>query len=113
VGDGLLSPANLAARFLSYYDPQFDALEVDATFYLTPAGYRVKGWQAKTPPNFLFALKTPREITHDRGLREADSLMNEFLPIISYSYPSVTQLWRRHLFEGQMPRNSRRLQNLS
>lgn len=32
--------------------------------------------------------------------------------IISYSRQSVTPLWRRHLFEGQMPRNSRRQQNL-
>jgi uncharacterized protein YecE (DUF72 family) len=65
--------------YLSYYATKFDALEVDATFYGTPAVSTVKNWNAKTPPNFRFALKTPQEITHERVLREADSLMNEFL----------------------------------
>ncbi len=72
-------PQTQPRDFLSYYATQFDTLEVDATFYRTPAVSTVKNWYAKTPSNFLFALKTPQEITHGRMLLEADLLMNEFL----------------------------------
>ncbi|MGB2634034.1 MAG: DUF72 domain-containing protein [Candidatus Acidiferrum sp.] len=72
-------PQTQPRDFLSYYATQFDALEVDATFYRTPAMSTVKNWYAKTPANFRFALKTPQEITHERVLLEADSPMNEFL----------------------------------
>jgi len=65
--------------YLSYYATQFPAVEVDATFYRIPSVSTVKGWYAKTPSEFLFALKTPQEITHERVLVDADSVMNEFL----------------------------------
>jgi uncharacterized protein YecE (DUF72 family) len=65
--------------YLSYYATQFNTLEVDATFYRIPAISTVKGWYAKTPADFLFALKTPQEITHERVLVDTDSTMNEFL----------------------------------
>jgi uncharacterized protein YecE (DUF72 family) len=65
--------------YLSYYATQFPSVEVDATFYRIPAISTVKGWYAKTPPDFLFALKTPQEITHERVLVDADSVMKEFL----------------------------------
>jgi len=72
-------PGTQSRDFLSYYATQFDTLEVDATFYRIPALSTVKGWYAKTPPHFLFALKTPQEITHERVLVDADSVMNDFL----------------------------------
>ena len=73
-------PAGTPSReYLTYYGTQFDTVEVDATFYRIPATSTVKGWYAKTPPNFLFALKTPQEITHERVLVDADSLLTEFL----------------------------------
>jgi len=67
--------------YLSYYATQFNTLEVDATYYRIPAASTVKGWYAKTPEDFLFALKTPQEITHERVLVDADSTMNEFLRV--------------------------------
>jgi uncharacterized protein YecE (DUF72 family) len=72
-------PATQSRDYLSYYATQFDTLEVDATFYRIPAVSTVKGWYTKTPENFLFALKTPQEITHERVLVDTDSVMNEFL----------------------------------
>jgi uncharacterized protein YecE (DUF72 family) len=73
-------PQGTSSRdYLSYYATQFDTLEVDATFYRIPAISTVKGWYAKTPPNFLFALKTPQEITHERVLVDAQTVMMEFL----------------------------------
>lgn len=65
--------------YLSYYATQFDTLEIDATFYRIPALSTVQGWYNKTPANFVFALKTPQEITHERILVDVDSVLGEFL----------------------------------
>src|SRR4029077_12930320 len=43
--------------FLSYYATKFDAVELDNTFYRTPALSTVEGWKAKTPSGFIFAAK--------------------------------------------------------
>lgn len=73
-------PAGTNSRdYLSYYATQFDTVEVDATFYAIPAVSTVQGWYNKTPANFLFALKTPQEITHERVLVDADSVFQQFL----------------------------------
>lgn len=73
-------PAGTAKKdYLSYYATQFNTLEIDATFYAIPAVSTVKGWYSKTPPDFLFALKAPQEITHERVLVDADSTLNAFL----------------------------------
>lgn len=72
-------PGTQPRDYLTYYSTQFDTLEVDATFYRIPAISTVKGWAAKTPSNFLFALKAPQEITHERVLVDAHSLLKEFL----------------------------------
>ncbi len=65
--------------YLSYYATQFDTLEVDATFYRIPTTSTVQGWYKKTPASFLFALKTPQEITHERVLVDADDVFRQFL----------------------------------
>ncbi len=67
------------ADFLSYYATKFDTVEVDSTFYRTPAISTVKGWYAKTPPGFLFAAKVPQLITHEKMLVDCDQDFREFL----------------------------------
>jgi uncharacterized protein YecE (DUF72 family) len=39
----------------------------------------VRGWAERAPTGFVFALKLPREITHERRLRGADGVLQEFL----------------------------------
>jgi len=68
-----------ARDYLSYYATQFPAVEVDATFYRIPSVSTTKGWYAKTPPGFLFALKAPQEITHEKVLTDAEPVFQEFL----------------------------------
>jgi uncharacterized protein YecE (DUF72 family) len=67
------------ADYLSYYVTQFDAVELDNTFYRTPAVSTVKGWYAKTPPGFLFAAKVPQVITHEKALVDCDEDFRGFL----------------------------------
>jgi uncharacterized protein YecE (DUF72 family) len=77
---GSFYPQGLAPQdYLGYYATQFDTVEVDSTFYRIPSAAMVKNWYARTPPGFLFALKAPQEITHDRVLVDSDAALTAFL----------------------------------
>ncbi len=65
--------------FLSTYARAFRGVEVDSSFYAVPDERAVRGWAERTPPDFTFALKMPKEITHERRLRDAGDLLNDFL----------------------------------
>ncbi|HKW89282.1 MAG TPA: DUF72 domain-containing protein [Candidatus Acidoferrales bacterium] len=67
------------ADYLSYYATKFDTVEVDSTFYRTPSLAVARGWYAKTPKGFLFAVKVPQEITHKRILVDCDAEFKRFL----------------------------------
>lgn len=67
------------ADYLAIYSRAFDTVEVDSTFYATPPAKTVAAWYDRTRPDFVFALKMPQEITHERGLRDAAALTDEFL----------------------------------
>ncbi len=54
-------------------------MELDNTFYRTPALSTVKGWYEKTPPGFLFAAKVPQVITHEKVLVDCDEDLKHFL----------------------------------
>ena len=70
---GAFYPAGMKpADYLTYYATQFDTVELDNTFYRTPAISAVKGWNAKTPKGFLFAAKVPQAITHEKALMDCD-----------------------------------------
>ncbi len=64
-------PRTRVAEFLTIYSRAFNTVEVDATFYATPASRTVRGWADRTPDDFVFSLKLPQEITHERRLRDA------------------------------------------
>jgi uncharacterized protein YecE (DUF72 family) len=67
------------ADFLSYYATKFDTVELDNTFYRTPALSTVQGWNAKTPPGFIFAAKIPQVITHEKILVDCQDDLSHFL----------------------------------
>jgi len=66
------------ADFLTIYARAFDTVEVDSTFYAIPVSKTVRGWAQRTPADFLFSLKLPQEITHERRLRNVDEPAAEF-----------------------------------
>src|SRR5256885_13304488 len=72
-------PGTPASEFLPAYARAFRAVEVDSTFYAVPDPRAVRAWRERTPPDFTFALKMPKEITHERRLRDADGLVRAFL----------------------------------
>jgi uncharacterized protein YecE (DUF72 family) len=81
---GSFYPAVMQPRdFLSYYATQFNVVELDNTFYRTPAISTVEGWNMKTPPGFIFAAKVPQAITHDKVLVDCEDDLNHFLKTMS------------------------------
>jgi uncharacterized protein YecE (DUF72 family) len=78
--EGTFYPKGIPPREqLSYYATQFDTVELDNTFYRTPALSTVKGWYAKTPSGFIFAAKVPQVITHEKVLVDCDEDLKRFL----------------------------------
>jgi uncharacterized protein YecE (DUF72 family) len=77
---GVFYPEYLpSAERLAFYGRHFSSVEVDSTFYAAPAPHVAEHWAEVTPPEFLFAAKMPREITHERGLRDCAEPLNLFL----------------------------------
>ena len=66
------------ADYLAVYARAFDTVEVDSTFYAIPPVKTVRGWYDRTPAGFVFALKLPQEITHERRLRGAGDVAELF-----------------------------------
>lgn len=91
-----LPPGTKSPAYLAEYARRFDTIELDTTFYAIPRAATVRGWHNATPPEFRFTAKLPRAITHDRGLRESDGLLAEFLtalePLGEKLGPVLTQL---------------------
>jgi uncharacterized protein YecE (DUF72 family) len=78
--DGAFYPKGMKpADYLSYYATKFDTVELDNTFYRTPAHSTVQGWNAKTPPGFIFAAKVPQVITHEKVLVNCQEDLEYFL----------------------------------
>ena len=77
---GPFYPGEMQPRdFLTYYATRFDTVEVDSTFYRTPSASTVKGWNAKTPPGFVFAAKVPQVITHEKLLVDCVAEFKQFV----------------------------------
>ena len=67
------------ADFLSVYGRAFQTVEVDSTFYAIPPATTFRSWADRTPEDFVFALKLPQEITHEKRLRGVEGATSLFL----------------------------------
>jgi uncharacterized protein YecE (DUF72 family) len=77
---GVFYPEDLAAAdYLAYYAERYPVVEVDSTFYRSPARKTVEGWRDRTPPGFGFSLKVPQVITHERVLLHCRDELGNFL----------------------------------
>jgi uncharacterized protein YecE (DUF72 family) len=77
---GPLYPADLPDRDrLGYYSERFHVVEVDSTFYRSPAPSAVRTWRSSTPEEFRFALKVPRVITHEKRMQDCEAEVEQFV----------------------------------
>ena len=77
------------SEWLEFYARHFPAVEIDSTFYHVPAADTVLRWGETTPPNFRFACKLPRDITHVCRLRDCSAELNGFLRAIEPLTPKL------------------------
>ncbi len=82
--EGVFYPGGRTNK-LRYYADVFETAEVDSSFYAMPAPKTVFGWIRQSPRGFIFSMKLPKEVTHDRrlSLRDgAEEPLERFLKLI-------------------------------
>ncbi len=68
-------------RWLELYAQRFDTVEVNNTFYRLPRREAVAAWVKQTPPEFTFAVKASRYLTHIKRLTELDGIARFYEPL--------------------------------
>jgi uncharacterized protein YecE (DUF72 family) len=61
--DPFYPPGLKSAEQLPFYARYFPIVEVNTTYYRVPNRRMVEGWVQRTPPDFVFDVKPPRELT--------------------------------------------------
>lgn len=69
-------------EMLRLYSRVFNTVEVDSTFYGQPSLSTVKKWKDSVPEDFLFTVKMPGIITHERKLSGSGAQVQLFLESI-------------------------------
>ncbi len=82
--EGVFYPTGLPKRDrLQCYGERFETVEIDSTFYAIPAQTTVQGWRMRSPDGFRFSAKFPRQITHQRRLRNCGEMAVKFVEVMS------------------------------
>jgi len=58
------------AQWLRFCAERFTAIEINATFYRLQSRVTFQRWRALTPPDFRFAIKANRYLTHNKKLND-------------------------------------------
>lgn len=83
--DGVFYPDEVSAdERLAYYATRFDTVEVNNTFYHLPTEHAVQGWHDTVPPDFRFAVKGSRLVTHYHRLKNIDDAVTNFMERMSH-----------------------------
>lgn len=86
---GWAIPRPVAGQFpaegstLQRYAARFLATEINSSFYRPHRPATYERWAASTPPDFRFAAKIPKTITHDRRLVGVDELIAPFMESVA------------------------------
>src|SRR5438876_335189 len=73
-------PRALPVRaWLPYYAASFDTVELNSPFYRLPRAATFRAWAAAVPPEFVFAVKASRFLTHVKRLNEPGPPLPLFL----------------------------------
>lgn len=87
---GVFYPENLAKDdYLAYYARRFRSVEVNTSFYGLPAPNTLLRWVEAVPPGFTFALKFPRQISHEKRLAQSDVETLAFLDVLAALGPAA------------------------
>ena len=81
---GIVYPKSLKGSALPFYAKLFDCVEVNTTFYRIPPPSLFEGMLKHVPDDFVFLVKLPREMTHDRSSfdRAVPRFVESVIPLI-------------------------------
>jgi uncharacterized protein YecE (DUF72 family) len=91
-------PAASADRFpregshLERYSQRLPAVEINSSFYRPHRASTYARWAASVPPEFRFAVKVPKEVTHTRRLVDAAEPLARFLEEVRLLGPKLGPL---------------------
>jgi uncharacterized protein YecE (DUF72 family) len=100
---------NSSTNKLSYYSKLYSTAEIDSTFYAYPSKGMAFGWARNTPDGFVFSVKLPQLLTHEKRLdlgKGVESDLVRFLgllkPLIASSKlgPVLIQLPPSYSYQG-------------
>jgi len=101
------------------YSRVFGTTEVNSTFYRYPTAGMIRGWYRTAPPGFIFALKLPRLITHDKWLRleedvedDTDRFLDLVRPLAEKLGPILIQLRPKFNYDDHAETLERYLETL-
>jgi len=81
--DGVFYPPRLpTTKWLDHYARFFDTVEVNSTFYRLPRRASVARWVRESPPDFAFAIKASRYLTHIKRLNDLGPGLERFFACI-------------------------------
>lgn len=87
---GVLYPPDMpASAFLRFYARHFDTVEINATHYRLPEAATLDHWRDTTGPDFLFACKASRYITHMKKLKDPEKTAQRFFEAIDHLKPKL------------------------
>jgi uncharacterized protein YecE (DUF72 family) len=78
-----------SSDYLAFYATQFPTVEVDSTFYRCPSANTVNNWSARTPEDFIFCVKVPQIITHEKVLVDCEPEFEEFVKTMDILGPKL------------------------
>jgi uncharacterized protein YecE (DUF72 family) len=77
-------PQSLSQKdWFKFYAENFNSLELNVTFYRFPVLKSLENWYNISPPNFSFAVKAPRLITHYKKFTDCYRLIDDFYTLIT------------------------------
>ncbi len=85
---GVFYPTSTTNK-LSFYSKIFKTAEVDSTFYAYPSKGLVLGWARYTPDDFVFSMKLPRTLTHDKKLDVDKGVEADLIRFLSLMKPLI------------------------
>jgi uncharacterized protein YecE (DUF72 family) len=68
-----------STKWFGYYSRYFDSVELNNSFYNLPTESTFLKWRRDAPPEFVFAVKANRFITHMKKLKDVNDVLSVFL----------------------------------
>jgi len=80
---GIFYPELLPQKdWFKFYAQEFHTIELNVTFYRFPVLESLENWYNISPPQFNFAVKVPRLITHYKKFTDCTRLVDDFYNLV-------------------------------